>query len=149
MTTLAACLASSSTIALPIPLLPPVTMATFPFRLMTVLPIEWVTAHSAAPERGGLAPDDQEGQGRHDQRHCGRPADDAVQTQPDLLAQRSHAESRDAVAQLVKRDQTARHRCGDRGQGLLPEADGKRQERRNSSSPARASSSRTARAAES
>src|SRR6516165_8477377 len=43
MTMRAPCLANSSTIALPMPLLPPVTTATFPFRLMTVLPVDKVT----------------------------------------------------------------------------------------------------------
>src|SRR5262245_16100627 len=38
MTTFASCLTSSRTIALPMPLLPPVTMATFPSSLIVALP---------------------------------------------------------------------------------------------------------------
>src|SRR5262245_15818139 len=107
MTTRAPCLASCSTIALPMPLLPPVTMATFPLRLMMLLPCDEVTNRSAA-----FTPHQNEGQGRHGQRNRARPADDAVQTQARLLLQRSHSEGRDVIAHLVKRNETACHRGG-------------------------------------
>src|SRR5215831_13431196 len=40
MTILAPCFANSRTMAIPIPLLPPVTMATFPLRLIVISPLQ-------------------------------------------------------------------------------------------------------------
>src|SRR5262245_51765533 len=63
MTIVAACLASSSTIALPMPLLPPVTTATFPFRLMMLLRVDCVTSRSVSFGQSYLDRDCRPGRG--------------------------------------------------------------------------------------
>src|SRR5215813_147027 len=60
MAMFAPCLANSSTMALPMPLLPPVTMATLSFKSMTEL-LRWLLSHrqrptQAAKSRNSLFP---------------------------------------------------------------------------------------------
>ena len=59
-----------------------------------------------------------------------RSAVDGVQVQSRPRLQRADAKRGDAIADLVKRNQAARHRSGDGRQFFLAKTDGQRQQRR-------------------
>src|SRR5262245_10162884 len=127
MTMLAPCLASASAMALPIPLLPPVTMAIFPLSAMVDSPsalVEWRVDSRLVL----MATHHEGGERRHGERHHRGGAEDDVEPQPGALVQRPHPESSDTIAHLIERDQAPRHRGRYGLQLFLSEADGQRQE---------------------
>src|SRR6476620_4258440 len=132
MQTFAPSSASASTIALPIPVLPPVTMADFPFKLMVSLPrfpfSNITTSREIRPSRSGRrrSSREDERQQTHGERDHGRPYEQRGQRRAGVL-QLAAADRRDPVSDLVERDNPARNRGRDPRELLLSEADRERQ----------------------
>src|SRR6516165_7748411 len=107
---LAPCLASAITMDAPMPLLPPVTMATFPFRLMMCTPYRSRCPYTSRLlallfGRGNAAARDVERQSRQYQRNNRRHTVDRVQAQPGIVLQRSDTKRCDAIPHLIERDE--------------------------------------------
>src|SRR4029450_762692 len=109
MTILAPCRANSSAMDAPMPLLPPVTMAAFPLRLMMCTPYSSRCLYTSRLlallfGRRHAAARDVERQSRQYQRNNRRHTVDRVQAQPGIVLQRSDAKRCNAIPHLIERD---------------------------------------------